>query len=94
VTTNPLQMRLAAIWDTAMGDGNGMAAAAALSQAVDSARDAGVRAPSPGWVQDTALDLLLTRGAHPGVAWLSVASNTFGAMLREARINREDETDE
>ena len=38
MTTNPLQMRLAAMWDTAMGDGNGMAAAAALSQAVAAAR--------------------------------------------------------
>ena len=89
--TNPLQARLAAMWDTAMGDGNGMSAAAALSQASTAARDAGVRAPSPGWVQDRALDLLLTRGAHPGVAWLSVASNAFGAMLREARTDREDE---
>ena len=92
MTTNPLQMRLAAIWDTAMGDGNGMAATAALSQAVIASRDNSPESRRPGWVQDTALDLLLTRGAHPGVAWLSVASNTLGAMLHEARTNREDET--
>ena len=91
MTTNPLQMRLAAMWDTAMGDGNGMAAAAALSQALATVKDAGVMSASPGWVQDRALYLLLARGARPGVAWLSVASNTLGAMLREARINREDE---
>ena len=86
MTTNPLQMRLAAMWDTAMGDGNGMAAAAAALPDVVATR--------PGWVQDTALDLLLTHGGLPGVAWISVASNTLGAMLREARTNREDETDE
>lgn len=94
MTTNPLQTRLAAMWDTAMGDGNGLAAAAALSQALIAVKDAGVDVAdmSPGWVQDRALDLLLTRGARPGVAWLSVASNVLGWMLREARTNREDET--
>jgi len=91
MTANPLQARLAAIWDTAMGDGNGMAAAAALSQAEVAAALPDVVATRPGWVQDTALDLLLARGARPGVAWLSVASNTLGAMLHEARTNREDE---
>jgi len=91
MSTNPLQARLAAIWDTAMGDRNGMAAAAALSQAIIAARVAVPGPRRPGRVQDTALDLLLARGAHPGVAWLTVASNTFGAMLSEVRINREDE---
>jgi len=94
MTANPLQARLAAMWDTAMGDGHGLAAAAALSQAVIAAALPDVVATRPGWVQDRALDLLLAPGSRPGVAWLSVASNTFGAMHSEARINREDETDE
>jgi len=87
MTTHPLQARLAAIWDTAMGDGNGMAAAAALSQALTAVKDAGVATPSRGWVQDRALDLLLAPGSNPGVMWLSVASNTLGAMLRDWRAN-------
>jgi len=91
MTTNPLQMRLAAMWDTAMGDGNGLAAAAALSQASATVKDAGVGVYRPGWVQDRALYLLLAPGSRPGVAWISVASNTLGAMLHEARIDREDE---
>jgi len=90
MSTNPLQARLAAIWDTAMGDGNGMAAAAALSQAHVAFRDGGIEAIRPGWIQETAIDLLLAPGSRPGVAWLTVASNTLGAMLSEARINRED----
>ncbi|HZL07540.1 MAG TPA: hypothetical protein VFE45_19360, partial [Coriobacteriia bacterium] len=81
--TNPLQARLAAMWDTAMGDGNGMAAAAALSQASAAARDDLPAASRPGWVQDRALDLLLVPRTDPGVVWLAVASNTLGAMLRE-----------
>jgi len=91
MSTNPLQARLAAMWDTAMGDSNGMAAAAALSQASAAARGNSPESRRPGWVQDTALDLLLAPGSRPGVAWLTVASNTLGAMLSEARINREDE---
>ena len=86
MSANPLQTRLAAIWDTAMGDGNGMAAAAALSQALAAAwGPAGIAGTGPGWVQDTALDLLLAPGADPGPVWLAVASNTLGAMLRETR---------
>jgi len=91
MTTDPLQARLAAIWDTAMGDANGMSAAAALSQAEVAAALPDVVATRPGWVQDRALDLLLAPGSRPGVAWLSVASNVLGWMLREARTNREDE---
>jgi len=86
MSANTLQIRLAAIWDTAMGDGNGLAAAAALSQAVTAAWGAaGVAGTGPGWVQDTALDLLIAPGADPGPVWLAVASNTLGAMIREAR---------
>jgi len=84
MSTDPLQTRLAAIWDTAMGDGNGLAAAAALSQAVTAAWGE-VAGTGPGWVQDTALDLLIAPGADPGPVWLAVASNTLGAMLRESR---------
>jgi len=84
MSTNPLQIRLAAIWDTAMGDGNGMAAAAALSQAITAAWDVEA-GTGPGWVQDTALDLLIAPAADPGPVWLAVASNTLGSMLREAR---------
>ena len=66
MTTNPLQARLAAIWDTAMGDGNGMAAAAALSQAVTAARAAVPESRRPGWAPRVSSRSRARSCTHPG----------------------------
>jgi hypothetical protein len=79
---NPLQLRLAAIWDAAMDDSNGMQAAAALAQAYAEYKTTGLDAHHLGWIQNRAIKILLAPGADPGGMWLAVASNTLGAMLR------------